>query len=362
MRASSTVETAAAALLLLAAGCYSKVKVEKLLLGTQGESCEAQADCEEGLACVDLVCRPAQAPAPTPDDGGAAPMMTRSLRSGHGESCSRHADCESGLLCVERTCRTDAMPPPMDGPRKGGRGESCVASNDCERGMGCVSDVCRERHRLVSHEVDECHRVECVADDDCCKDFRPEDPALCTELKSSCADGVQSDCNLYASLCNCSRACDDSVCVASVTCKNDLDCGGSGVLRCFAGKCAQCANDGDCSGGAACLGGLCHSGCERNEECALFEVCEAHQCKYVGCQSDRDCFFESGSARSKCVSHTCRTPCEEDIGCPQAFHACVDGYCAFVGCEDDEQCRAVLMLANEPTSDPGRAVCRPPAK
>ena len=350
--------------LLLLAGCPwfgSQVSVEKARLSAAGESCEALADCEKGLSCVDLVCRNAGSAAP--GDGG--PMSgpgALSEKSGDGESCRRRADCRGGLSCITRVCRGSSVPPELEGPRKGGRGESCVASNDCERGFGCVGAVCRERDRLVPHLTAECHRVECSEDEDCCAGFRPEAPALCGELEASCADGVQSDCNLHANLCSCSRACDDSVCVASVDCKNDLDCGGSGVLRCFAGKCAQCSNDGDCSGGAACLGGLCHSGCERNEECPIFDVCESHQCKYVGCQSDRDCFFESGSARSKCVDHTCRTPCEQDLTCPQPFHACVDDYCAFVGCDDDEQCRAVLQLANEPVSDPGRAVCRAPVK
>jgi hypothetical protein len=249
-----------------------------------------------------------------------------------------------------------------EGPRRGGHGESCVASNDCERGMGCIGEVCRERDLLVSQTVNECHRVECVEEDDCCRDFRPESPTLCMELDESCQSGVQSDCNLYANICECSRICDDSVCVASVTCANDLDCGGSGVLRCFAGKCAQCATDADCSGGAACVSGLCRAGCEHNEECPIFSACVRHQCQEVGCQSDRECFFESGSPRSRCVDHACRTPCDVDLACPLPFHACVEGLCTFVGCDDDEQCRAVLELVNQPPSDPVRAVCRAPSE
>jgi hypothetical protein len=354
---------AAAAALLVCVSCGlsfgTQVSVEKTRLSAAGESCEALADCEQGLQCVDLVCRAAQTPPPAGGSGGAPGLPIRE-RSGLGESCARRADCGGGLPCIERVCRSTVAPAPIDGPRKGGRGESCVASNDCERGMGCVGSVCRDRDFVVSHVVPECHRVECVEDEDCCKDFRPESPMLCDELAQSCADGVQSDCNLHANLCQCSRACDDTVCVASVDCKNDLDCGGSGVLRCFAGKCAQCANDGDCSGASACVGGLCRGGCERNEECPIFYACEGHQCAHVGCQSDRDCFFESGSARSRCVNHECRTPCEDDSVCPLPFHGCVEGYCTFIGCEDDDQCRAALELQMLPPTDPGRAVCRTP--
>jgi len=345
--------------LVLWAGCGTQVTVAKSERSGPGESCEAKPDCAEGLACVDLTCRAEQMPAPDGDGGGGAPPVART-KSGAGESCNRRTDCDDGLLCLERTCRTDATPVPTLGPTKGSRGESCVASNDCERGMGCIGGACRERKLLVPHVAQECHRVECVEVDDCCRDFRPEDPALCMELDESCRSGVQFDCNLYASICDCNRICEDSVCVASVACSNDLDCGGSGVLRCFAGKCAQCASDVDCTGVAACVSGLCRAGCERNEQCPIFSVCEDHQCEHVGCQSDRDCYFESGSPRSRCVDHACRTPCESDIGCPLPFHGCVEGVCVFVGCESDEECRAVLGLADQSVSDPGRAVCRLP--
>jgi hypothetical protein len=356
-RSSSWLGAAAFASLWLA--CGTQVSVERARLSAAGESCEAQPDCERGLACVDLVCRTAQTPAAADGGTGVAPPPPPA-RSGPGESCARRADCAGGLPCIERICQRTAEPAPIDGPRKGERGESCVASNDCQRGMGCVGAVCRDRDLVVPYLVDECQRVECVEKDDCCKDFRPESAMLCDELDESCKAGVQSDCNLHVNLCTCSRTCEDSVCVASVECKNDLDCGGSGVLRCFAGKCAQCANDGDCTGSSACVGGLCRGGCERNEECPIFYACNRHQCEYAGCQSDRDCFFESGSPRSKCVDHTCRTRCENDLVCPLPFHACVEDYCAFVGCEDDDQCRAALELERQPPGDPVRAVCRAP--
>ena len=254
-------------------------------------------------------------------------MAVAPTKSGLGESCNRRLDCSAGLLCLERACRAGDTPNATEGPRRGGRGESCVASNDCELGMGCVAGACRERVLLVPHVTNECHRVECVAEDDCCKDFRASDPVLCDELDESCKAGVQSDCNLHASICTCRQVCDDSICVASVACNNDLDCGGSGVLRCFAGKCAQCATDSDCNGVAACISGLCRAGCNRNEECPIFSECKEHRCEHVGCRSDRECFFESGSPRSKCVDHVCKTPCESDVACSQPFHGCVDRFC-----------------------------------
>lgn len=326
-------------------------------LSAAGESCEAGQDCAEGLSCVDLVCMVEEVGGPSGDAGPAAALQTR---SGSGESCTRRADCEVGLFCFEQTCFGEKLEVLQEGPRKGSHGESCVVSNDCELGMGCFALRCAERDLLLAPVEKECHRVECVAEDDCCKDFVPEDTALCAELDVGCKAGIQSECNLYASICSCSRICEDGVCIASVACENDLDCGGSGVLRCFAGKCAQCGSDTDCSGQAACVSGLCRAGCERNEQCPIFSVCLRHQCEHVGCQSDRECFFDSGSARSKCAEGDCRTPCESDAACPLAFHACIDGLCGFVGCESDEECRAALQLGNQSVSSPIRAVCRLP--
>lgn len=360
----------AGAVLVAIAGvaCGTRLTVSPSERSALGESCEAQDDCAAGLTCVDLVCRPADTPpgagasGASGSGGEGAPTAAAPTRSGLGESCNRRIDCMSGLLCLERACRAGDTPDATVGPRKGGRGESCVASNDCELGMGCVGSSCRDRVLQVPRVAGECHRVECVEEEDCCKDFRPSDPQLCQELDVSCKDGVQSDCNLFASVCTCRQVCEDSICVASVACSNDLECGGSGVLRCFAGKCAQCASDSDCNGVAACVSGLCRAGCNRNEECPLQSECREHRCEHVGCRSDRECFFESGSSRSKCVDHECRTPCESDVGCVQPFHGCREGFCTFVGCETDDECRGVLDLYDQPVGNPARAACRPPAE
>ena len=340
-------------------GCGTKVTVAPAERGAEGESCEARVDCAQGLLCVDLVCRAAPAAQPG-TDGGAGPLAQTMVRSGAGESCTRRADCESGLRCLSNTCRLDDVEVMVEGPRKGTRGESCVVSNDCEVGMGCFSMTCGERSLLIPTVEMECHRVECVEEDDCCKDFVAEDPVLCADLQTGCETGARADCNLFASLCECNLVCEDSACVASVSCTNDLDCGGSGVLRCFAGRCAQCGGDSDCTGQAACVGGFCRGGCERNEQCPLLSECRRHQCEHVGCRSDRDCLFVTGSPRSRCVERQCRTPCETDRACASAFDACVDGLCAFVGCEHDYECRAALGLFGLPAGGSQRAVCRAP--
>ncbi len=351
---------------LAAVACGTRLTVVPNERSAAGESCDAQDDCATGLQCVDLVCRmpgtPSAGTAGGGGGGGGGAPASSATKSGLGESCNRRLDCMPGLLCLERACRAGDTPDAMQGPRKGGRGESCVASNDCQLGMGCVGASCRDRVLLVPRVANECHRVECVAADDCCKDFRPSDLQLCEELDQSCQAGVRSDCDLHASVCTCRQVCEDAICVAQVECASDLDCGGSGVLRCFAGKCAQCAADSDCNGVAACVSGLCRAGCNRNEECPLLSECKEHRCEHVGCRSDRECFFESGSPRSQCVERECRTPCESDVACTHPFSGCREGFCMFVGCDTDEECRGVLQLFDQPVGNPARAACRPPAE
>lgn len=345
-------------------GCGTQVEVAPTALSEEGESCESRQECAAGLTCIDLLCLPetAAVPADRPDASAAGPAPMSATRGGLGESCTRRADCAGGLLCLEQRCLGEPAPDAMTpiGPRKGTRGESCVVSNDCELGMGCFGNRCRERSLQLPRVARECHRVECVEVDDCCRGFVPEDPMLCAELDLGCQGGARADCNLYASLCECSRLCEDAVCVASVECESDLDCGGSGVLRCFAGVCAQCALDSDCSGNAACIGGLCRRGCERNEECPLLSECDGGSCQHVGCKSDRECYFFTDSLRSRCVDSECRTPCESDSACG-VYQACHEGVCVFVGCESDDECQAALRLFDQSTTDVHRAVCRAPA-
>jgi hypothetical protein len=254
---------------------------------------------------------------------------------------------------------SDLDPMVQSGPSKGGPGESCSASSDCEITLGCVDGVCNLRQSPISELVNECFVVECTKPEDCCANFVPEDPALCLELDAACKQGVVGDCNLHANLCLCRRTCEDSSCVANVTCANDLDCGGSGVLKCFSGRCVQCAADRDCGASATCLKGFCRGGCSRNEECPVLHACQEGRCVDVGCQSDRECVFATKSPISRCEQGECMTPCESDNQCPLPLQGCVNGACAFVGCETDQECRVERGLADADPRSTEQAVCRP---
>jgi hypothetical protein len=113
--------------------------------------------------------------------------------------------------------------------------------------------------------------------------------------------------------------------------------------------------------------GRCERPCEYNEECGLFEICDAGDCVYVGCQSSRECILAAGrgvggeegvvggdDARLyECLESetdpgigVCRVPCENDGNCSQ-LEVCEEGYCKFIGCETADDCRTYLGIANQ---------------
>lgn len=345
-------------LLLLLSACGQQVELAALTRGGLGESCETSEDCEPQLKCVELVCQSGAASVPVDAGVNLAPAA-----GSQGDRCRRRSDCARGLSCLREQCVKTAadLDPSIFGPSKGGPGESCAASSDCEPGFGCVDGVCNLRESTILELVNECFVVECTKPEDCCANFVPENSALCLELDTSCKQGVVGDCNLHANLCLCRRTCEESSCVANVTCTSDVDCGGSGVLKCFSGRCVQCASDQDCGGSATCLKGFCRGGCTKNEECPVLNACQDGRCVDVGCQSDRECVFAMKSPISRCEQGDCVTPCESDNQCPLPQQGCVDGSCAFVGCETDQECRVARGLADEDPRSTEQAVCREPA-
>lgn len=336
--------------------CGQQIEVAESRLGAVGESCEARSDCASDLHCVDRLCV-SEAPVQLQGDAGQAPPVE--VRNGLGQRCFRRADCQAELSCIAQRCTEGGDAISLLGPQKGAIGDSCLVSNDCEVGLGCVSRACRARSLAVAPTALECHRVECQVSDDCCAGFEPEDPDLCAELDVGCQSGVAADCNLHRALCGCTMRCEDEACVAQAACESDLDCGGSGILRCIGGGCVQCVTDGDCAGSGVCQAGTCRSPCERNEECALFEACVDSRCEHVGCQSDRECQFAYDDPEGRCIDAECRSACTTDATCRGQFQRCAEGLCVFVGCESDEECRAALA-ADGTNLAVGAAMCRPP--
>lgn len=338
--------------------------------------------------------------------GGSADRIGEGLMKNYFAVCA--ATC---LLALATACGsgTEKTKPASQGLR----GESCQAKNDCKDDLACVNNRCTQNDFNIAVGAKQCVNVECSEAADCCDPA----PANCSQidricepyLDPSCTSSyldctVDTDCtqageacdplSLYcvcaenpdydpsndicydAALCEpCAFACKNEQCVSA--CTGDPDCGSG---RCVGDVCVQCEEDSDCTSigysGYRCLGGSCISPCERNEECPLFNTCNASsgKCEYVGCTTDHECQIAYMTADSDGRGATCETnpqaaeegqpakvcqlSCTADAECGR-FDVCNNGSCVFIGCESDEECRAYLGLYPQAGTSPlGRAVCR----
>ena len=281
---------------------------------------------------------------------------------GAGESCTARRDCASGLACIGLVCvDTGALAGRAPPSGQGASGESCRARNDCQAGLACISDVCIGSSVTLPSTTKSCVRVECTVTDDCCKSFVPS--PNCSVYQQSCATDPTA-CYTYHSLCDCNKACTDSLCVDTPpACTANAECASLLTPFCASGACVECAQPGDCPGqNDQCLDGKCKPPCTIDDQCALLEACQNGSCVHVGCQSDRECAFMEGDSRATCVDTECQVPCSQDADCARrigsgSFDICVDGKCQFVGCETDAECRAYLGVEDQ-TSSTVKAVCQ----
>jgi len=339
----------AAWLLLLVLGVSSGVGCgDDPARGGAGESCTRRDDCGAGLRCVSQVC------VASPDGGTTGVTST----SGEGGACSARAQCAPGLLCADGTCIAASGGLEANG-RSSGVGESCRATSDCMGDLACMTGLCARVAISLDRTDKQCHRIECAQDADCCEAFVPD--ANCAAYQQNCeTDPVF--CNTYRSLCECSRRCEEELCVvAAPGCEDDGECTSQQTPFCVEGSCRQCQSDGNCPGeGTQCVQGVCMAGCTLDEQCPALHECKAGECVEVGCATDRECVFLTGDVASICdTSGMCRTPCVRDVDCgdqTEHFQVCTAGQCTFVGCENDAECRALLQLNGQ--TGIARAVCR----
>jgi hypothetical protein len=375
-------------------GCSKDAqKVQPETRGKRGETCLARNDCDTGLACLNGICAKNEFNIEV-----TAKQCTR-VECGADEDCcgdratsapakckGRESKCNQPTLagCVQTTCLDDMA---CGGGGSclgtcGGQtvdiGMPCAVATECTPSPNTCSSVtpgvtgtCSATFALCSPEAP-CAKSIATCSTKICRCQNPEyDPAadICTD----------EECENI-----CLLRCQDSLCLEDKSCKTDAECLAVGLKVCDEnGRCVECTVDKDCDekNGETCESGLCHKPCTQNEECGLFEECDkkAGDCKYVGCQDDRDCILAASRGQVvgtggtsgqntapsssddprlyKCLASdagsdikTCKIPCENDGSCGQ-FQVCDAGYCKFVGCENDEQCRAYLGIANQMTSD-----------
>lgn len=122
------------------------------------------------------------------------------------------------------------------------------------------------------------------------------------------------------------------------------------------------------------MAGHCGPACKADTQCALFEACQAGECVFVGCRSDRECVLQARAANAaptqdprlaKCNIEnnlgTCVFPCEIDAQCAST-EVCLSGVCTYIGCETNSECTTIAGLHNLPAPTPDRpwtttAVC-----
>jgi len=349
--------------------------------GERGSSCDSTNDCQDGLSCIvsndcpvgvactNKSCQPSNFDimgtgkqchvvdcATTNDCCGDMPQQLPEKCIGRERICSQPslpgcvlAVCSSDANCGTGTCSGTCS---LDG-------EPCLLTADCAPNTCDTNqepDTCTLS--LADCSISSCTTNTCSTPLCNCAnpDYNPSDP-ICTDAD---CEGI------------CGFICDDERCVVDLGCDSDLDCAAITPF-CDAGTCVECLTSDDCEN-EQCMNGRCGPVCERDTQCSLFETCQANECVYVGCQSDRECVLGAGSVDAakdprlaKCNIEngigTCVFPCEIDAQCGPT-EVCLEGVCEYIGCETDGECKTIAGLHNQPVPSDERpwtttAVCRP---
>ena len=324
----------------------------------RGAGCSVKNDCAAGLSCIRGVCEPTsfglspsakecvqidctanadccgKLPAEIPSKcHGRAALCLAKLPGCLTESCSRSRDCAGGGVCT---------------------GRCAVSSGECSGNVDCLANKCLSGSCSLNFTA-------CGSDADCAANvctggscdcdnpsYEPQNP-LC----------VDPDCDGL-----CLWACESSRCVIPTDCQDDNDCFG-GKPMCVKGTCVECADSADCSFDKACRAGSCETPCQSDANCPLFEACQAGECIHVGCRSDRECTLlpdvnaldlPSGFDPRLLRCHTengigrCLIPCQTDAQCA-VTETCSGGLCKYIGCETDSECKTIIGLHDQVSSD-----------
>lgn len=279
--------------------------------------CATDAQCRQGLACVNGRCRPSgvcQADADCPQGYVCVAAQTNTANCQAGAPCPgvcqpqppQCQNCPPGAACVNGactlTCGNVISCPPGSQCLNGACSASCTASNGQ---TGCpAGQVCDPSGRCVLP------------------------PPQCggTSNTPNCPPGSQCINGACVALCNA-----NTVCPQGLVC--DLQ---RGLCVPPGPPTPQCTSNQDCPQGGLCLNGLCAFGCGANGmTCAPGEVCDPN--------------------RGVCVPGTPPPPqCSATQGCPMGT-ACINGVCV-AACGNTSGGTACPPGA---VCDPNRGVCVP---
>jgi hypothetical protein len=336
----------------------SASKPKAIRRGQRGTGCTVANDCAAGLSCVRGQCEPANF------------GLTASGKECVQIDCTTSADCCGKLsteipdacrsrasACLETLpgCETKACTRSSDCAGGGVCSGHClISSGECSGNIDCLANKCISGSCSINFTA-------CSTDADCAANTCSGGNCNCanpsyTPTKPVCSDPACDGLCLWA--------CEDSRCVIPTVCSTDDDCFGS-KPHCEQGECVECTDSTDCSFDRICRKNSCETRCQNDANCALFEACQAGECIYVGCRSDRECSLipdvnalelppglDPRALRCHTENRvgTCVIPCENDSQCA-VTETCEGGLCKYIGCENDSECKAIVGAQDKPTSD-----------
>lgn len=326
--------------------------------GRRGTGCSVKNDCAQGLSCIQGVCQPSSF--------GLEPSGKECVQI----DCASSADCcgnlsseipakcrSRGSVCLQQLPGCVVKQCTRSGECGGGGvcvGKCVVTSGECRGNVDCLANKCLEGKCSLDFGA-------CASDADCAPNNCAGGSCSCLNPGYTPADPVCSDEDCDGL---CLWACEESRCVLPSTCETNSDCVGARPL-CVDGSCVECSASTDCSFDKICLDGSCETRCQNDSQCALFEACQAGECLYVGCRSDRECTlipdprtlgFSAGidTRLLRCNTEKgvgrCVVPCQTDSQC-KPTEVCSGGLCQYIGCETSQECATILGVHGQVTSD-----------
>lgn len=284
--------------------------------------CDADADCEGALQCVEGTCTEVELVLCTDDQECAE---GQACRNGVCVGADANDSDGDGILNEDDNCPDVANPDQADEDGDGTgdacetvvRPDECVSSEECDG----VTLVC---------DAGTCDVVTCESDDAC-----PED-AVCVGTLCRFAPVCQGDGDCVSVLGDCVGG------RCAPGCDTNNECGGTRVTGCVEGECRRaCASDAGCGELEACEAGYClpvecsgigFEGCPEGERCNGSGEC----IPFIACDFDTDC--PDGEACSDDGICEPLEPCLSDLNCA-ANEICEAGFCIGTSpCRDSDEC------------------------
>ena len=351
------------------------------VLGEEGESCTSRLDCQSDLHCFNNRCAKGEEPTGGGGDagssGGGVTTPPGVVLGSRGESCVVNSDCDKTLVCVPTAgTGTGVCDLANFGIKPTGMtcsGE-CTGDSDCYQlpvalqtvdvkscpdiedkiaagPIDCTAPASQAENTLCFYEATYCNYNKktskvwtCDGDTNRCVYNVACDPLLVgTNIPDGCPSNSRLN-DLSALTCNT----DSKKCVgaaAPVGCTTDAKCEGEqiadGADLCTADECTCYTKTK-----------RCYRKCSQDIECATGRVCDTDTNVCVPsdtCSTDSECAIQHNNVGFKCDAGKCAQTCTVDRDCSgsglnSVFNGliCVSGFCESVAadCQSSSECTA----------------------